>query len=121
MSDDLIRRQDALDAVDVGNIRHFIVDALQNIISEIPSAQPERCEDCRNFNKARLLISQPERKKGKWKKWWEVKQDEFGEIHIPHWACAECGTEYSPHLASAVHYCANCGVEMEVEETDERT
>lgn len=90
-------------------------DAVKMLV-RLPSAQPERCEDCGNFNKARLLISQPERKKGKWKKWWEVKQDEFGEIHIPHWACAECGTEYSPHLASAVHYCVNCGVQMEVEE-----
>lgn len=29
---------------------------------ELPSAQPKKCEDCRNFNKARLLIPQPERK-----------------------------------------------------------
>lgn len=57
-----------------------------------------------------------ERKRGKWKKWWEVKPDGFGgEVHIPHWACAECGTEYMPHLASAVHYCVNCGAQMEVE------
>ena len=67
--------------------------------------------------RGKVFLTQPERKKGKWKKWWEVKPDGFGgEVHIPHWACAECGTEYSPHLTSAVHYCVNCGVEMEVEE-----
>lgn len=26
----------------------------------LPSAQPERCEDCENFSKTRLLIPQPE-------------------------------------------------------------
>lgn len=46
---DLIDRQDALDAVDIGNLHRGIVDALQNIISEIPSAQPEivRCKSCK--------------------------------------------------------------------------
>lgn len=66
--------------------------------------------------RGKVFLTQPERKKGKWKKWWEVKPDGFGgEVHIPHWACAECGTEYMPHLASAVHYCVNCGAQMEVE------
>lgn len=36
---DLIDRQAAMDAVDVGNLHPGIVSALQNIISEIPSAQ----------------------------------------------------------------------------------
>ena len=39
--DDLISRQAAIDAVDIGNLHRGIVDALQNIISELPSAQPE--------------------------------------------------------------------------------
>ena len=29
-------------------------------IEALPSAQPERCEDCENFSKTRLLIPQPE-------------------------------------------------------------
>lgn len=32
------------------------------IIEELPSAQPERCEDCVNFSKTRLLIPQPEKR-----------------------------------------------------------
>ena len=31
-----------------------------NDIMRFPPAQPERCEDCENFSKARLLIPQPE-------------------------------------------------------------
>lgn len=49
MNDDTIYRQAAIDAVDIGNLHRGIVDALQNILSELPSAQPEiiRCKDCR--------------------------------------------------------------------------
>ena len=39
--DDLISRQAAIDAVDIKNLHRGIVDALQNILSELPSAQPE--------------------------------------------------------------------------------
>ena len=38
LSKDLIRRQDAIDAVDIGNLHRGIVDALQSIMSELPSA-----------------------------------------------------------------------------------
>lgn len=84
---DTIRRQDAIDVLTIGEemlnrvlddfdivgtvrtqyewglglIQSYIED-----IKELPSAQPERCEDCKNFSKTRLLIPQPERKKGKW-------------------------------------------------------
>lgn len=37
--DDLIRRQDAIDAVNVSNINRGIIDALQSILEELPSAQ----------------------------------------------------------------------------------
>lgn len=45
---DLIERQAAIDAVDIGNLHRGIVDALQSIISELPPAQPEiiTCKDC---------------------------------------------------------------------------
>lgn len=48
----LIDRQAAIDAVDVKNLHRGIVEALQNIISELPSAQPEivRCKDCKYFH-----------------------------------------------------------------------
>lgn len=32
---------------------------IESVLDELPSAQPERCEDCGNFNKTRLLIPQP--------------------------------------------------------------
>lgn len=38
---DLISRQAAIDAVDIKNLHRGIVDALQNILSELPSAQQE--------------------------------------------------------------------------------
>ena len=34
-------------------------DAIESL-KALPSAQPERCEDCKNFSKTRLLIPQPE-------------------------------------------------------------
>lgn len=36
---DLISREQAIDAVDIGNLHRGIVEALQNIISELPSAE----------------------------------------------------------------------------------
>lgn len=49
---DLIDRQAVLDAVDIGNLHRGIVDALQNIISDLPSAEPEiiRCRDCEHHS-----------------------------------------------------------------------
>ena len=41
MANDLISRQAAIDAVDIGNLHRGIVDALQSIISDLPSAEPE--------------------------------------------------------------------------------
>ena len=38
---DLIYRQDAIDAIDVKNVNKGIISALQNIIEELPSAQPD--------------------------------------------------------------------------------
>jgi len=43
--DDLISRQAAIEAVDIKNLHRGIVDALQNILSELPSAQPEPLSD----------------------------------------------------------------------------
>lgn len=50
---DLIDRQAAIDAVDVSNLHRGIVSALQEIIRELPSAQPEiiRCKDCKHQEK----------------------------------------------------------------------
>lgn len=36
-----------------------------DMVEEMPTIEP-RCETCEAFNKTRLLIPQPERKKGRW-------------------------------------------------------
>ena len=69
---DLISRQAAIEAVDVPNLHKGIVSALQEIIRELPSAQPENFEYCRNLNKTMLLIPQPER----------LTDDDFETIRI---------------------------------------
>lgn len=114
---DLISRQAAIDALNgqisvTGDIN---AKAVQNYIRmvnqrlhDLPSAQPERCEDCRNFNKARLLIPQPERKKGEW----IIVTDSRGR----HAECPYCG-EWEYH--SKQKFCGECGARME--EQDERT
>lgn len=130
---DLISRQAALDALwkalyeyedktekqfqesdelDVGDwIVHRIFvqnmsDIDRQVILNLPSAQPERCEDCVNFSKTRLLIPQTERKKGKWI---PVTNGRGGY-------CCELCNRYAPsyrsgeeHLSS---FCPNCGAEM---------
>ena len=63
---DLIERQAAIDVVkgiDSGFVKY---------IEELPSAQPENCEYCRNLNKTMLLIPQPER----------LTDDDFETIRI---------------------------------------
>lgn len=111
---DLISRQAAIDAI------HEDADWLaaqgsdwqtermerdKSILKSLPSAQPERCEDCRNFNKARLLIPQPERKTGKW----IIVTDSRGR----HAECPYCG-EWEYH--SNQKFCGECGAEMKGEE-----
>lgn len=101
------------------------VDELDMAIAtliNLPSAQPERCEDCGNFNNARLLIPQPERKKGKW-----IKMSDADGIY---WACSECGEDlprvphYNPQFdlfprlksIKKTKFCPNCGLRMEEQE-----
>ena len=58
--DDLISRQAAIDAIrgeiEINGYSHVV-----DVLEQLPSAQPKRCEDCENFSKTRLLIPQPER------------------------------------------------------------
>ena len=49
---DLISRQAAIDAIDVKNVNKGIISALQSIIEELPSAQPD---DWMERNKERIL------------------------------------------------------------------
>jgi len=80
---DCISRQAAIDAVDVSNLHRGIVSALQEIIRELPSAQPER-------------------KKGKWIKLFD---DSFN--------CQLCGHTFVVIQGeSSMNLCPNCGADM---------
>lgn len=59
---DLIDREQAIDAVSIGNLKPWLIDVLQEIIKEIPSAE----------------------KTGKW-------LDTTKEIGFPKWTCSACG------------------------------
>lgn len=71
-------------------------------VEEMPTIEP-RCETCEAFNKTRLLIPQPQRKKGKW-------IDDDGNAATDKYCatCSACG-EWSEYLTA---YCPNCGAEM---------
>lgn len=58
--DDLISRREAIDAVIPAMIDGADADMVEGLIHLLPSAQPERCIDCVNFNKTQLLIQQPD-------------------------------------------------------------
>ena len=78
--DDTISRQAALDAVNIGNLHTGIVDALQSVIKDIPSAEPKR-------------------KKGEWVdykdgKWIYAQCSECKTIHDVQSAyCPTCGAD----------------------------
>lgn len=59
---DLISRQAAIDAVNMYYDEFHEGDpaSVEDVLKALPSAQPERCEDCENFSKTRLLIPQSE-------------------------------------------------------------
>lgn len=84
LKNDLISRQQAIDAVDVKCLHRGIVKGIQGIIEDLPSAQPQR-------------------KKGKWiyHSNWEAD----GECG---YECSECG------MGSDVdyNYCMRCGARM---------
>lgn len=69
-----------------------------NGIKKLPSVQPERCEDCKNFSKTRLLIPQPERKKGKW----------VGAIEYCKHLEETTGERYQPSGLAGMIYCNQC-------------
>ena len=55
---DYISREAAIDAVDVCNLHRGIIDALQSIISDIPSTdvvEVVRCRDCKHYKEGELL------------------------------------------------------------------
>lgn len=72
---------------------------LERAMMQLPPADdvPERCEDCVNLNKTRLVIPQPEQKTGKW-------------IWTDGVRCSACNHKLqSTGLPS---YCPECGARM---------
>ena len=72
-ADDTISRQAAIDVLCRALHYNYEEGYAVTQMYSLPSAQPERCEDCVNFNKTRLLIPQPEIIRCKDCKW-------FGDI-----------------------------------------
>ena len=114
---DCISRQAAIDEITEygsGDTIYMSVVELKRRIEHLTPVQPERCEDCKNFSKTRLLIPQPERKKGKWI---------YGEHNVAmcdgYW-CDKCGFfvpwDYQHKCIEFImeyKYCPNCGAMME--------
>ena len=95
MENDLISRQAAEKAVSEGLKQVFVEHetAGKNLLSKVPSAQPEQ-------------------KRGKWERWVDRVEHSRGVEYIPRCRCSECETEYDPHTASFINFCPNCGADM---------
>ena len=104
----------------------FDKDCKQNaidLLQHAPTIEP-RCETCEAFNKTRLLIPQPERKKGKWipvTRIYKVTEGQFPNTHIE-WVdttdpdkidavrCSECREVFD--FQDARNWCTECGADM---------
>ena len=86
---DLIEREQAINAVNIGNLHRGIVDALQNIISELPSAEKTgnwiKLDGCNAVQCSECL---------------------YDFVYID-------GLYYLCHDKELPNYCPNCGAKME--------
>ena len=107
-----------------------VADVIEAIISELNGTSLAgfknaptielRCENCEAFNKTRLLIPQPERKKGKW-----IKRDVSRQIHgiscsAPNWQCSVCKKWWFHNGEGLKWYkfCPECGADMRGDDHD---
>jgi transposase-like protein len=77
-------------------------------LKQVPTIEP-RCETCEAFNKTRLLIPQPQRKKGRW-----IKKTIKKKIENDY-SCSECGRHVSVmrgYDVRLVYPFCHCGAEM---------
>ena len=92
----------------------FDKDCKQNaidLLQHAPTIEP-RCETCEAFNKTRLLIQQPQRKKGKW-----IYLDKDKRFFHPHIVkCSVCNNTLDMYGVNAgrgdANFCPNCGASM---------
>ena len=68
------------------------------------------------FRMRQWFEHKPERKKGKWIRWYEEIEDDIGTEYRPHCKCSECGMEYDPYTVKFINFCPNCGSDMRGEE-----
>ena len=79
----------------------------EELVLNAPTIEPH-CETCEAFNKTRLLIPQPERKKGKW-----IYKDDLKQYF-----CSECGypsltyDDVYIYGMDLPNFCEECGAEM---------
>lgn len=108
-------------AIDADHLKRWIIsrglksqlhpaDIIDQIDRE-PTIEP-RCEACEAFNKTRLLIPQPEHKKGKW-----IEQDDSWDG--VYYECSACGEPWTTidgtPWDNGMKFCPNCGARMEDE------
>jgi membrane protease subunit (stomatin/prohibitin family) len=92
-SDDLIKRQDAIDAADRSDYLGLAVEDVKKVTDEVVKELK------------RLPSAQPERKNGKW------IDDECSEFYYAN--CSECGYQIDVHAERGYfNFCPNCGCDM---------
>ena len=100
--------------------RHEVVsvDGLEALIDQMPSAEPECNLDewCHDCNRTALEEAQPERKRGKWIRWYEELDSSSCTEYIPHCKCSECGTDINARSTLFIKFCPYCGAKMDQEE-----
>lgn len=52
-------------------------------------------------------------KRGHWVKRMEEHATQKYTSFTPIWSCSECGLEYDPALAPRIHFCYNCGADLQ--------
>lgn len=108
---ELISRQGMLNRLEEWNTDDPTDKALYNFAWNRIIEQPTielRCEECEAFNKTRLLIPQPERKKGKWIM-------KYKGSAVTSYKCSECGRTVKDDTGYDVSkdypFC-HCGADM---------
>lgn len=97
-----------------GNLEHMVRASAMvvEMIQDAPTIEPH-CETCEAFNKTRLLIPQPQRKKGHWikgKMWSEGIG--MGETYGFYYACSECNfSVQGGYDVCGKNFCEKCGAD----------
>ena len=109
---DLIRRQDAIDALEkVAELYPWRVPGDRDSYSKYNEAWNDALDRADSEIEA-LPSAQPERETAKFIRWMECKKTANYISYTPHCKCSKCGTEF---LIATIKYCYMCGARMEGE------